>query len=342
MVTLKDIARRAGVSPMTVSRVVNGSTVRSENRRKVEQAMQDLSFFPNHVAKSFRSGRTKTIGLIVPSIITPLFTHIARGVEDSLNQAGYKMMLSTHADNIERERQYINSLIASRVDGVIVAPADEASKSSLELLRSNDISFVLIDRNMDTMASDYIIGDNFQSSCRLTEFLLSRGHERIAIITGQHSVYTSGVRFRAFQSTMASRGLPLPAELVRTIIPDTELDNLLEQISTIVRELLALPNPPTALVAYSDLVAIQTLNILDELGLGYPNDLDMVCFEDVAPLGGLKPRIPAAVQPALKIGRMAFEMLMKRIQDPDRPYEPMILEPEYNFKKDIDDDQSPD
>lgn len=331
MTTLKDIARRAGVSPMTVSRVVNGLRVRPENRTKVETAMQELHFVPNLIARSFRSGRSETIGLIVPSLITPLFTQIARGIEDLVNQQGYKLMLCTHSDNIERERQYINALVASRVDGIIVAPADEASRSSLELLQTNGIPFVSIDRKIDGVQSDYVITDNVQSARYLTEYLLSRGHQRIGIITGQHSVYTSGERFRGFQSTMALRGKQLPSELIGTIMPDADLDSLLEQISTLVRNFLSMPNPPTALLGYSELVAIQALNVMDDLGLCYPTDLDIVCFEDVAPFGGLKPHIPAAVQPALKIGRMAFEALMRRIREPDRPYESVVLSPQYNF-----------
>lgn len=334
MTTLKDIALLAGVSPMTVSRVINGLTVKGENRAKVEQAMEDLNFVPNLVARSFRSGRTETIGLIIPSIIAPFFTHLARGVEDAINRAGYKLMLCTHSENIERESQYINTLIASRVDGLIITPADEASKPALELLQANDIPFVSVDRIITGIESDYIVGDSFESARSLTEYLLNRGHERIAVITGPHSLYTSGERYRGFQSAMVSRSRPISPELIRTITHDADLDSFLLQIKAAISDFLALPNPPTALFAYSELVAIQALNVLDALGLRYPDDLDIVCFEDVAPLGGLKPRIPAAVQPVLEMGHLAFDILMQRIEEPDRPYKSVVLKPEYKFSSD--------
>ena len=183
-VTLRDVARLAGVSAMTVSRVINDQPrVKEETRRRVEAAIAELGYVPNGLARGLIRRKTKTIGLIVPDIANPFFTLVVRGAEDVAWRAGYHVILCNTQTDLERERGHIDDMLAFRVDGVLIAPVSDRSAPQLRALARNKVPFVLIDRSIPGFHGDLVQGDSVAGARLLVEHLIALGHRRIAMIT---------------------------------------------------------------------------------------------------------------------------------------------------------------
>src|SRR5262245_36881735 len=179
--TVREVAKRAGVSAMTVSRVINGGVgVRPATRSRVEQAIADLDFFPNRIARGLTSSKTGAIGLIVPDLVNPFFTVVLRGAEMVARRAGYRVLLCNTESDLGLERSYIEDMMSHRVEGLIVAPVNDSSRLNLLPLMRRGLPFVLIDRTLPDVDCDLVQADSAAGARRLIQHLTDIGHRRIA------------------------------------------------------------------------------------------------------------------------------------------------------------------
>lgn len=331
MVTIYDIAKKANVSPMTVSRVINKSGQISEStRKKVEKVVKELGYIPNSAARSLISKRTKILSLLITDITNPFFTRVARGAEDKAKQTGLQILLSNSDEDFEKEADYIDMLLSSKVDGVLLAPTGDQSKKNIRKLIRHDIPFVLLDRKVDGIESDLVLGDNYEGTRKLIEHLIEQGHEKIALINGPSNVSTARERQKAYEETLKLAGLAVDEKLM------AQIHFKQDDANAVVRKLLSLPSreQPTAIFAANNFIAVNTIKALRSFGLAVPEDMSIVCFDDFEPIPDFNPFLTAAAQPAYSFGYMGIQFLIERIEGTaPKEYRKIVLSPEIRLRK---------
>lgn len=325
-VTIQDVAARAGVSAMTVSRVINQpARVAPATRERVERAIRELHFVPNALARGLLHGRTQAIALLVGDISNPFFTQIARSAEDVAQRNGYTLILANSDESPEKERQYIHTLLSRQIDGLLVAPAGNASRPLLDLLSQRKKPFVLIDRVMDGVAADMVVGDSIGGARTLTEHLIGLGHERIALVNGSAEVSTARERRRGYIEALRLHGIEVRPELI------VEGNFKREGGVQAARRLLALPadQRPTAIFADNNFHAIVVIEALHDAGLSVPDDIALVCFDDLELASALSPFLTVVSQPTRTFGTIAMQFLIERLNVVEPlPPRKVILPPE--------------
>jgi LacI family transcriptional regulator len=306
--TLHEVGRRAGVSAMTVSRVVNGrGGVDMETRRRVEEAIQALDYVPNRIARGLISQKTQTIGLIVPDVVNPFFAPVVRGAESAARKAGYRVLLCNSEGDLRLEREYIEDLVAHRVEGLMLAPASDRSRSSILSLLRGGFPLVLIDRALPDADCDLIVSDNTNGARRLIEHLIGIGHKEIAHVTDAEDTSTGRERLRGYRDALDASGIPFQSELVVR----TTVDRIGGYRAA--QEILARDPLPTAIFAVNNMTAIGTMEALRERGLSVPRDMGLVCFDDVEHLAVLSPFLTVIDQPAETFGSLGAQLLFERM-----------------------------
>jgi LacI family transcriptional regulator len=328
-VTIKDVARLSGVSPMTVSRVINGSErVHPDTRRRVEQAISDLGYVPSRLARGLSRQRTGTLALIVPDVANPFFTLIVRGAEDVARRAGYRVLLCDTRADPAVEREVIEEMLAHRVEGIVIAPVDDRSRRDLRRLVDFGVPFVLIDRTVPGVDSDVVLGDSVGGARRLVEHLISLDHRRIGFIVESDQVSTARDRGRGYKSALAAAGMPVDPALVvlATADPRGGFDGM--------RRLLELKSPPTAVFTVNNLVAVGAIEAVRAAGLEVPDDIALVCFDDIEYASRLYPFLTVMEQPAEAFGTLGTQLLLDRIagRGADRP-RVVVLPAEFVVRK---------
>jgi LacI family transcriptional regulator len=323
---MEDVAARAGVSTMTVSRVINNhGRVATATRQRVQQAINELGYVPNALARSLLKGRTRTIALIVSDISNPFFTSIARGVEDVARRHGYTVILGNSDESVEKERQYVHAMLSNRIDGLLIAPAGSGSRKTLDFLARHGTKFVLIDRQLPGVAADAVVGDSIGGARLLTEHLIELGHRRIALVGGSHEVPTARDRQRGYEEALRDRGLePQPALII-------ESNYKQEGGYRAAQQLLALPadERPTAIFAGNNFLAIGAIQALRAAGLQVPGDIAVVCFDDIELASALQPFLTVMAQPARTFGTVAAQFLFDRLDGAESSaWRRVVLPPE--------------
>jgi LacI family transcriptional regulator len=306
--TLHEVARRAGVSAMTVSRVVNGrGSVDSETRQRVEEAIQALDYVPNRIARGLISQKTQTIGIIVPDIVNPFFAPVVRGAESAARKAGYRILLCNSEGDLRLEREYIEDLVAHRVEGLLLAPASDRSQSSIQSLLRGGFPLVLIDRALPDADCDLIVSDNAHGARRLIEHLIAIGHREIAHVCDAEDTSTGRERLRGYREALEAARIPFQPELVIR----TTVDRIGGYRAA--QEILARDPLPTAIFAVNNMTAVGTMEALRERGLSVPKDMGLVCFDDVEHLAVLSPILTVIDQPAETFGSLGVQLLLERM-----------------------------
>jgi LacI family transcriptional regulator len=306
--TLHEVAQRAGVSAMTVSRVVNGrGRVDSETRQRVEEAIQALEYVPNRIARGLISQKTQTIGIIVPDIVNPFFAPVVRGAESAARKAGYRILLCNSEGDLRLEREYIEDLVAHRVEGLLLAPASDRSQSSIQSLLRGGFPLVLIDRALPDADCDLIVSDNAHGARRLIEHLIAIGHREIAHVCDAEDTSTGRERLRGYREALEAARIPFQPELVIR----TTVDRIGGYRAA--QEILARDPLPTAIFAVNNMTAVGTMEALRERGLSVPKDMGLVCFDDVEHLAVLSPILTVIDQPAETFGSLGVQLLLERM-----------------------------
>jgi len=308
-VTIRDVARRAGVSPMTVSRVINDSArVSPATRGRVEEAISELGYVPSRLARGLSARRTGTLALIVPDVANPFFTLIVRGAEDVARRAGYRMIICDTRADLDVEREVIEEMIAHRVEGILIAAVSDRSREHLRRLAGFGVPFVLVDRTVRGIDADVVLGDNAEGARRLVEHLVSLGHRRIGMVVESDDVSTARDRLRGYRAALEEAGLPYDAGLVAdaTVDPSGGITGM--------RKLLALERRPTAVFTVNNLVALGAIEAVRAAGLEVPNDLALVCFDDIEYASRLYPFLTVMEQPAETFGTLGTQLLLERVE----------------------------
>ncbi|WP_282940958.1 LacI family DNA-binding transcriptional regulator [Paenibacillus sp. RC67] len=311
MVTIYDIAKKANVSPMTVSRVINNSpSISEKTRKKVEEIIQELDYIPNKQARSLISKETKLVSLVISDISNPFFTNLARGAEDKALQAGYQLLLGNTDEQTDKESRYIDLLLSTKVDGVLIAPTGDPSLANLRKLAKRRVPFVFVDRYVDGIAADLVMGDNAETTRKLVAHLVEQGHRRITLINGPDTVSNARERRLAFTDALTLNGLEMSPELL--IETHFRQDNFSDIVRTLIN--LSPSGRPTAILAANNFIGVNTLRALREMNLRVPEDIAVACFDDPEPIPDYNPFLTVAAQPAYDMGYMGMQMLIERIE----------------------------
>src|SRR5579862_3657643 len=313
-VTIKDVARSAGVSAMTVSRVINRSErVSPDTRRRVEAAIAELGFVPSRLARGLSRQRTGAIAVIVPDVANPFFTLIVRGVEDVARRSGYRVILCDTRADLAIERDVIEEMMAHRVEGIVIAAVSDRSRGHLRRLEEFGVPFVLIDRVVPGMDCDVVLGDSVGGARILVEHLIGLGHRRIGFIVESDDVSTARDRRRGYEVALAAAGIPLdPALVVRARVdPAGGREGM--------ARLLAFEPRPTAVFTVNNLVALGAIEAVRAEGLEVPDDIALVCFDDIEYASRLYPFLTVMMQPAETFGTLGARLLLERIGDSADP-----------------------
>ncbi len=325
--TTAEVAARAGVSRMTVSRVVNSSQpVQPETRRRVERAMHELGYIPNRAARSLVVNRLGVLALVIPDISNPYFPLLVRGAEAAARAAGYTIILGNSDEDFEQEQAYLRTVCSLRVDGVLLAAAGSRSQSNLELLVRQRIPFVLIDRDVSGTSADLVRGESRRAARALTEHLVAHGHRRIGLISGPAEVSTARDRELGYREALEDSGLAVEPAFVRRAAYTRE-GGRREGLA-----LLAGDTRLTALVAANNFLAFGAMDAARELGLRVPEDLAIVTFDDVEIVADA-PFFTCAAQPAEAIGRVAAERLIARLAGDETPTRDVVLHTEIRIRR---------
>lgn len=307
MPTIRDVARRAGVAPMTVSRVINNSSyVSAQTRARVERAIAELQYVPNRLAQSLRFSKTHTLALIVSDITNPFWTTVARGAEDAASAGDLTVVLCNTDEDPAKQTRYVQLLLQRQVDGFLLVPARN-TPDSLLLIQQQGVPVVLLDRQVIGAEADSVRCDSEGGAFALVQHVIACGHRRIACVAGPQHISTSLQRVAGYQRALASAGLRTDLDLVRYGAFTQDSGYALTQ------ELLGRPAPPTAWFAANNFIAIGVLKALRQAGLRVPEQMSVVAFDDL-PLGLLiEPFLTVAAQPAYDMGYRAAELLIGRI-----------------------------
>jgi len=334
MATIRDVAERARVSPITVSRVINEiGPVKDETRLRVLQAIDALNYVPNQQARSLRSRRTHTLALLITDVTNPFWTTVARGVEDKATENNFSVILCNTDEDVTKEQRYVKVVLEKRVDGVIAAPASYES-AHLRQLCEQHIPLVLIDRRLDRLDVDIVLCENLATSRGLITSLIAQGHRRIAVISGPEKISTADERLEGYRQALQEAGVPIDPALIRRG-PFTQETG---QKST--GELLALSHPPTAIFACNNFIACGALLTLNEQGVRMPQQMKLVTFDEIPLLSLVAPSLTVVVQPAYQMGVIATELLIEQILGEQRESQEVVLEPRILLPGQLQDERS--
>src|SRR5262245_14771794 len=244
---------------MTVSRVINGREgVDAETQRRVEEAIASLSYVPNRIARGLISRKTQTIGLIVPDVVNPFFAPVVRGAETAARRAGYRVLLCNSEGDLRLEREYIEDLVAHRVEGLLLAAANDDSRHSIFPLLRGGFPLVLLDRSLPGSECDLVVSDSASGARRLTEHLISVGHRDIAHLTDADDTSTGRERLKGYKEALAAAGLPFREDLVFS----TTVDQIGGYRAT--QQVLAHDPMPTAIFTVNNMTVVGAMQALRE------------------------------------------------------------------------------
>ncbi len=318
-VQIRDVAKQAGVSSATVSRVLsNKPHVREVLKARVLKAVEDLGYEPNRVARSLRAQRSSVIGLIISDIRNSFFNQLVRAIEDTAYQHGYAVFVCNSDESPEKEAWYVNVLKAEHVAGVIMTPTRETTTACQTLLTAG-IPVIAVDRTVLGVNLDSVITDNSIASFQLVNHLIESGHKRIGAVFSDLGITTGRERFEGYKRALREAGLPLDETLIRTGLP---MD---EDGYRLTKSIFESGQPPTALFTGSKLLTQGAIHALYDLGLKIPQDIALASFDKIDWMPFM-PLMSYAEQPAYELGQTAIRLLFNRFENPQESQKKIILE----------------
>lgn len=309
--TIIDVAHEAGVSFSTVSRVVNNHKhVKPETRERVLNAMMRLGYVVNQQARSLAGGRSQVIGLLVPDVGNGYIGEIIRGVDEELAAAQYELMLYTTHRRRTKESVYVATVTRGLADGLLLVVPDDPG-AYLDSLAQQNYPYVLVDHQGINDACPAVGATNWQGGYDATTYLIDLGHRRIGFITGNMRLGSAVDRLAAYRAALADHGIEFDPELV--VEGDFQQPSGYQGANT----LLALANPPTAIFAANDLMAFGAMEAVRNHNLRIPEDVSILGFDDIPQAAYVHPGLTTIRQPLEQMGRLATQMLLKKIEDPE-------------------------
>ncbi|MCK9859464.1 MULTISPECIES: LacI family DNA-binding transcriptional regulator [Paenibacillus] len=333
MVTIYDIAEKANVSAMTVSRVINNTgRISEKTRARVKKVMEELNYVPNQMARSLVLQQTRSLFLLITDITNPFYTTLSRGAEDAATKNGYRLLFGNSDESLEKEADYINTILTTRVDGVLIAPAGDPSLPHLESLQRHNIPFVLLDREVPGVECDIVLGDSKEGARQLVNHLAKQGHHRIAMVNGSDTISSARLRLEGYKEALILNGLTYDESIVfeTSYGPRTDLSEMEAWLDS-------LDPLPTAVVAGNNVLAIEAIRLLRKRNMRIPEDISIVCFDDFGPYSEVDPFMTVAAQQAYQFGYLGMQMLIDRIQNKEEagPWKKIVLPAELIIRRSV-------
>jgi LacI family transcriptional regulator len=329
-VTLRDVARVAGVHPATVSRALNEETrglVNEETARRVLKAAEKLGYQPNPIARGLKTNQSYTIGVLIPDLTNPLFPPILRGIEDRLETAGYTPLIANTDNDPERELLDSQTMRARQVDGIIAATARRDHRLHDALLEAG-IELVLVNRRQEELPVSSATADDLMGMRLSVEHLASLGHRRIAHLAGPLDYSTGLDRHEGFHEAMRAAGLEPDPELVLVAEAFTESEG-----ARLCGQLMSDGRQFTAVAAANDLLALGCYDVFADRGVSCPADISVVGFNDMPFAARFNPPLTTIHIPHYEIGKAAGELMLERLQDGDSQPRDIRLEPSLTVRE---------
>jgi LacI family transcriptional regulator len=327
MVTMKDVAEKAGVSVTTVSHVINKTRFVSDDAvKKVTTAISTLEYYPSAIARSLKSDQTHTIGMIIPNNSNPYFAEIIHEIEKNCFDAGYNLILCNAGDSQAKQAAYIKILMEKRIDGLIVISSG-TDKELIDLLSRRKVPKVIIDRKIDGIEADLVETDNYAGGYRATQYLIELGHSQIACIAGPGHLSSACERVKGYLKCLADHQIThSPDFLCR--------GNFLSQSGfEAMKALLSNPKKPTAVFVSNDLMALGALCALHEENIKVPDEISIIGFDDIKLATFSSPPLTTIAHQKAETGRIVASLITRRIKDKTLEHEHIHLKPELVIRK---------
>lgn len=320
--TLKSIADLLDVSTATVSLALRDSPlVAAETRERIKETARETGYVYNRSAASLRTQRSNIIGVAFYDIVNPYFAEMLVHIEEQLNQQKHTILLCNHAESLERQTDFIETLQQYGADGLILCPAVGTTAREIEAIENAGLPLVMICRTIPGVHVDGVVSDDELGMRRATAHLIEQGHRRIAMIGGYPTVSTFAGRARGYRSVLEENGIPFDPDLYCTGIPVRRFGR------EMIEKLLALDDPPTAAVCVNDMIAGGVITGLHKRGLTVGRDFGVVGYDDTDDSAHLTPSLSSVTNNQEGIGAIASRLLLERIANPDRPPEEVVLDP---------------
>jgi len=302
-------------------------TVSAPTRERVKEAIEELGYVQNRVARSLRLKRTHTLALVVTDIANPFWTTVVRGVEDAAQGAGYNVILCNTDESEAKQQRHLDVLLQKQVDGILLVPAGTSTELG-DWIRKQSTPIVILDRRVRSAQVDFVCGDSEGGAYQLTRHLLSLGHRRIAVLTGPRQVSTAEERVTGYRRALAEAGLQIRPDWVRYG------DYSQESGCEMAQQVLATTPRPTALFAANNVIAVGALRALRQAGLRVPEDLSVVAFDDMTSGLMVEPFLTVVDQPAYEMGQRATELLLARLSgSATEIYQEIVLPAELSVRR---------
>lgn len=306
MVTIRDIAKKSGVSVGTVSNVLNNlQSVKAANKERVLRVINELGYKPNKIAASLSGKKTKNVGLVIPDIASPFYSDLVKGISETLEANDYNIFLCASGNDLQKEEKIINDLLSMWIDGIILIPV-YSEKRNPGFLQNITIPIVLVNREIDNIKKDIVLFDNFEGAFEATQFLIKNNHRIIPILGGPKLSKSFGERFQGWKAALEENDL-----YDRGLI--FEGDFSVESGYFMMSEALKKISKIDAIFAASDLIALGALGAIEEHKLKIPEEISIIGFGDIYLSKFLKPSLTTIRRPFYNIGKTAVSLLLDRI-----------------------------
>jgi len=314
-VSLADVAKSLGVSKTLVSLVLNDKGdekgINKDTQKRVREKVKELNYKPNQFARGLRVGKSNTIGLVVADISNSFYAKMCRSIEDNCTANGYNLIICSSDENPEKESELIQMLIDRQVDGLIISTTQKNNKD-ISLLKKNDFPFVLIDRNIPKIETNYVGVENRLGAKNIVEHLIKLGNKKIGHLTVSPSHLSSlKERTAGYKEALKENGIRIDNSLIREI----SFANIKEDVSKELKDLMSPPQSINSLFVANNNIAIACIEFLKEMNIKIPQDIALVSFDDIDAFKLCYPPITAVLQPIAKMGEEAVNILIENIKN---------------------------
>ena len=307
MATIKDVAKLANVAVGTVSRYLNGAEIKEINKIRIDEAIKVLDFKPNQIARTLKTNKTQTIGVVIPGLSDIYSTTIVKSIEEELYNKGYNIFVCDSMGNVDLEKEKVSILLDKMVDGLIIYPCKE-DISYLNEYKEKKVPIITLDIKVKGFQCDQVLTDNINATYTVTEWLINNNHKKIGIITGSNKSFTAVERLKGYERALEDYGIKFQDKFVRA--QDFSERSGFEGLS----QLINLEETPTAVIACNYYTTIGAVKATYELGISVPEQLSLVGFDNIGISEIVRPALSIIVQPMNEIGMTAAKLMLKRIK----------------------------
>lgn len=318
-VTIKDVAKFAGVGIATASRALNNKeNVSPKTRKRVLEVAERLGYIPNSLARGLISGKTKKVGIVITTILNPFYATVVSGIEKILSSQGYTLALYNSNEDSQKEKESIITLRAQRVDGLILAPVEYESES-VKYLLENQIPFVLVARNTKEKDTNYVICDDFKVGRLATEYLIKKGHKKILFINSWKSS-SAILRLEGYKSALLDSGLKVNSNFIFSLNPHNNLRDFLNSI-------FSKKAKPTAIFCFCDSIALDVIKILKDKKIKIPDDVAVMGCDNLDFTELLDPPLTTVEISKYEMGEKSAKILIEKLKGENKEPVQIVLEP---------------